>query len=44
MENYRQQSKGDYASMGIRLTTMPFLIKAAAMALGARLQSGADTL
>jgi pyruvate dehydrogenase E2 component (dihydrolipoamide acetyltransferase) len=33
LEDMRQQSKADYADRGIRLTTMPFLIKAAASAL-----------
>ena len=33
LEEFRQSSKDDYASQGIKLTTMPFLIKAVAMAL-----------
>ncbi len=33
LEAFRQQSKDDYASQGIKLTTMPFLMKAVAMAL-----------
>ncbi len=33
LEAFRQQSKDDYASLGIKLTTMPFLMKAVAMAL-----------
>jgi len=33
LEAIRQNSKGDYKEMGIRLTTMPFIIKAVAMAL-----------
>ncbi len=33
LEDMRQQSKADYADRGIRLTTMPFLIKAAASSL-----------
>lgn len=35
LEEFRQASKDDYASQGIKLTTMPFLIKAVAMALRA---------
>ncbi|MEZ6108254.1 MAG: 2-oxo acid dehydrogenase subunit E2 [Pirellulaceae bacterium] len=35
LEEFRQQSKDDYASQGIKLTTMPFVIKAVAMALRA---------
>lgn len=35
LEEFRQQSKDDYASQGIKLTTMPFVIKAVAMALKA---------
>ena len=33
LEAFRKQSKDDYASEGIKLTTMPFLMKAVAMAL-----------
>lgn len=33
LEDIRQKSKNDYAKQGIKLTTMPFLIKAVAMAL-----------
>lgn len=33
LEEFRQSSKEDYAAQGIKLTTMPFLIKAVAMAL-----------
>ena len=33
LEVFRQASKGDYASRGLKLTTMPFLIKAVATAL-----------
>ena len=33
LEKIRQASKADYASAGIKLTTMPFLVKAVAMAL-----------
>lgn len=33
LEDMRQQSKEDYADRGIKLTTMPFLIKAVAAAL-----------
>jgi len=33
LEKIRQASKADYAAAGIKLTAMPFLIKAAAMAL-----------
>jgi pyruvate dehydrogenase E2 component (dihydrolipoamide acetyltransferase) len=33
LEDMRQQSKDDYASRGIKLTTMPFLIKAIASSL-----------
>lgn len=33
LEAFRQSSKDDYASRGIKLTTMPFLIKAVATAL-----------
>ena len=33
LEAFRQTSKDDYASRGIKLTTMPFLIKAVATAL-----------
>jgi pyruvate dehydrogenase E2 component (dihydrolipoamide acetyltransferase) len=33
LEAFRQKSKDDYASRGIKLTTMPFLIKAVATAL-----------
>jgi pyruvate dehydrogenase complex dihydrolipoamide acetyltransferase long form len=33
LEQIRQNSKNDYKSMGISLTTMPFIIKAVAMAL-----------
>lgn len=33
LEEFRQSSKEDYATQGIKLTTMPFLIKAVAMAL-----------
>ncbi|MCA9163644.1 MAG: 2-oxo acid dehydrogenase subunit E2, partial [Planctomycetales bacterium] len=33
LESFRQASKDDYAQRGIKLTTMPFVIKAVAMAL-----------
>lgn len=33
LEAFRKQSRDDYASEGIKLTTMPFLMKAVAMAL-----------
>jgi pyruvate dehydrogenase E2 component (dihydrolipoamide acetyltransferase) len=33
LEDIRQKSKNDYANQGIKLTTMPFLIKAVAMSL-----------
>jgi pyruvate dehydrogenase E2 component (dihydrolipoyllysine-residue acetyltransferase) len=33
LEDMREQSKGDYASRGIKLTAMPFLIKAVASSL-----------
>lgn len=33
LEEFRQSSKADYAAQGIKLTTMPFLIKSVAMAL-----------
>jgi pyruvate dehydrogenase E2 component (dihydrolipoamide acetyltransferase) len=33
LEDMREQSKADYADRGIKLTTLPFLIKAAASAL-----------
>ena len=33
LEQIRQSSKADYADKGIKLTTMPFLIKSVAMAL-----------
>ncbi|MGI9519839.1 MAG: 2-oxo acid dehydrogenase subunit E2 [Pirellulaceae bacterium] len=33
LENIRQTSKADYAARGIKLTSMPFVIKAVAMAL-----------
>ena len=33
LEGFRQGSKADYAARGIKLTSMPFLIKAAAMSL-----------
>jgi pyruvate/2-oxoglutarate dehydrogenase complex dihydrolipoamide acyltransferase (E2) component len=33
LENIRQSSKGDYAARSIRLTSLPFVIKAVAMAL-----------
>ncbi len=33
LEKVRQSSKNDYAASGIKLTTMPFLIKAVSMAL-----------
>ncbi|MCA9122896.1 MAG: 2-oxo acid dehydrogenase subunit E2 [Planctomycetaceae bacterium] len=33
LEQIRQSSKADYAAKGIKLTTMPFLIKSVAMAL-----------
>ncbi len=33
LEHFRQASKADYADRGIKLTTMPFVIKAVAMAL-----------
>jgi len=35
LERIRESSKGDYASKGIKLTTLPFVIKAVAMALKA---------
>lgn len=35
LEEIRQSSKADYAAEGVKLTTMPFLIKAVAMALKA---------
>jgi pyruvate dehydrogenase E2 component (dihydrolipoamide acetyltransferase) len=35
LERVRQSSKADYAAAGIRLTTMPFVIKAVAMSLRA---------
>ncbi len=35
LEEIRQSSKADYAAEGVKLTTMPFLIKAVAMALRA---------
>ncbi len=35
LETIRQQSKADYAAAGIKLTSMPFLIKAVALALKA---------
>lgn len=35
LERLRQASKGDYAAKGLRLTTMPFVIKAVAMSLKA---------
>jgi pyruvate/2-oxoglutarate dehydrogenase complex dihydrolipoamide acyltransferase (E2) component len=35
LERIRQSSKGDYAQQGVKLTTMPFVIKAVAMALRA---------
>ncbi|MEX0793298.1 MAG: 2-oxo acid dehydrogenase subunit E2 [Pirellulaceae bacterium] len=35
LEELRQQSKADYAEAGVKLTTMPFLIKAVALALKA---------
>lgn len=33
LEKFRESSKNDYAATGIKLTTMPFVIKAVAMAL-----------
>jgi pyruvate/2-oxoglutarate dehydrogenase complex dihydrolipoamide acyltransferase (E2) component len=33
LEEFRQSSKGDYADRGIKLTTLPFVVKAVAMAL-----------
>ena len=33
LEEFRQDSKADYAAKGIKLTTLPFVIKAIAMAL-----------
>lgn len=33
LEKFRQASKADYAAKGIKLTTMPFVIKAVAMSL-----------
>ena len=33
LEEFRQDSKADYASKGIKLTTLPFVVKAVAMAL-----------
>jgi pyruvate dehydrogenase E2 component (dihydrolipoamide acetyltransferase) len=33
LEDMREQSKGDYASRGVKLTAMPFLIKAVASSL-----------
>ncbi|MDP1564467.1 MAG: 2-oxo acid dehydrogenase subunit E2 [Pirellulaceae bacterium] len=33
LEDFRLSSKGDYAAQGIKLTSMPFVIKAVAMAL-----------
>ena len=33
LEDIRQKSKGDYKANGIKLTTMPFIVKAVAMAL-----------
>src|SRR6185436_20717651 len=33
LENMREQSKADYAARGIKLTAMPFLIKAVASSL-----------
>jgi pyruvate dehydrogenase E2 component (dihydrolipoamide acetyltransferase) len=33
LENFRKSSKADYAAKGIKLTSMPFVIKAVAMAL-----------
>lgn len=33
LEKFRESSKNDYAEAGIKLTTMPFVIKAVAMAL-----------
>ncbi|MEQ8788469.1 MAG: 2-oxo acid dehydrogenase subunit E2 [Pirellulaceae bacterium] len=33
LEDFRQSSKADYADRGIKLTSMPFVIKAVAMAL-----------
>ena len=33
LEGFRQSSKADYAARGIKLTSMPFLIKAVAMSL-----------
>jgi pyruvate/2-oxoglutarate dehydrogenase complex dihydrolipoamide acyltransferase (E2) component len=35
LEQIRQSSKADYAAEGVKLTTMPFLIKSVAMALKA---------
>ena len=33
LEQLRQSSKADYAKLGIKLTSMPFVIKSIAMAL-----------
>ena len=33
LEEFRQNSKADYAAQGIKLTSMPFVVKAVAMAL-----------
>jgi pyruvate dehydrogenase E2 component (dihydrolipoamide acetyltransferase) len=33
LEEFRQASKGDYAARGIKLTSLPFVLKATAMAL-----------
>ncbi len=33
LEEFRQESKADYANQGIKLTSMPFVIKAVALAL-----------
>ena len=33
LEEFRQESKADYASQGIKLTSMPFVIKSVALAL-----------
>ncbi|PHS01798.1 MAG: pyruvate dehydrogenase [Blastopirellula sp.] len=35
LEELRQQSKADYAAVGVKLTSMPFLIKAVALSLEA---------
>ena len=35
LERIRQSSKDDYAAQGIKLTSMPFVIKSVAMALRA---------